>query len=171
MNLDPYPSSRFFQLRPGSGFNCTQTKIQFIIFIYRILSFSNKHALTLTRFFSALNTERDQLAACRTVNLTELKQLQPADDEVRRESLMAESRRLRDRWEAVKGDLWRLEESTLLAALRLPNSTGLSAPSTERVVHKKGSRAPPEGLANRSLPRTHAQLITENDLGEFSSNR
>jgi seryl-tRNA synthetase len=125
----------------------------------------------VAKFLSKLKAEREQLAVSRNVNSGQLKELGPAAEDTQRKNLLAEGTRLRNRWEQVKTELWRLEQTALLTALRLPNVTRISAPPTDKVVHKHcRSEAPPRHLANLT-PRSHVQLIIDNDLGEFSSNR
>jgi hypothetical protein len=111
-----------------------------------------------------LKAERDQLTLRRTTIAAELK-LARASGRAADSILTAESQQIRDRLAETKAELFRLEETRLLEALRLPN-VAAAAPAADRIVHQVSSAA----KAHFPL-RTHQQLILDNQLGEFSSNR
>jgi seryl-tRNA synthetase len=127
-----------------------------------------------TPSFSTLKTERDHLTARKNEITAALKQARTeevAEEESLPNNLTAESARIRDRLAEIKVGLWRLEETALLTALRLPNVAD-GAPAADRIVYSSGS--PAEAASSRlanSSPRSHIQLMADNDLGEFSSNR
>jgi seryl-tRNA synthetase len=111
----------------------------------------------------SLKAERDQLTLRRTTISAELKQARASGRAA--DSLTAESHQIRDRLTETKAELCRLEETRLLEALRLPN-VAAAAPATDRIVHQVSS------AAKAQFPlRTHQQLMVDNHLGEFSSNR
>jgi seryl-tRNA synthetase len=113
----------------------------------------------------SLKAERDQLTLRRTTIAGELK-LARASGRAADSILTAESQQIRDRLTETKAELCRLEETRLLEALRLPN-VAAAAPAADRIVHQVS------GAAKAHFPsrRTHQQLMVDNKLGEFSSNR
>jgi seryl-tRNA synthetase len=111
-----------------------------------------------------LKAERDQLTLRRTTIAAELK-LARASGGRAADSLTAEIHQIRDRLTETKAELCRLEETRLLEALRLPN-VAAAAPAADRIVHQVS------GAAKAHFPlRAHQQLMVDNQLGEFSSNR
>ena len=86
------------------------------------------------------------------------------------EQLLTEGQRIRDRLAELKEDLWRLEETDLLAALRLPNvSAAENVPVIDRTVYQSNSST--SGTTTLPGRQSHIQLMADNDLGEFSPNR
>ncbi len=112
----------------------------------------------------SLKAEREQLTLRRTTIAAELKLARASGRAA--DSLTAESQLIRDRLTETKAELCRLEETRLLEALRLPN-VAPAAPAADQIVHQVS------GAANAHFPlrRTHQQLMVDNQLGEFSSNR
>jgi seryl-tRNA synthetase len=110
-----------------------------------------------------LKAERNQLTLRRTTIAAELKLARASGRAA--DSSTAESQQIRDRLTETKAELCRLEETRLLEALRLPN-VAAAAPAADRIVHQVS------GAAKAHFPlRTHQQLMVDNQLGEFSSNR
>ena len=136
----------------------------FILYFFKIIGILFKLAVNVNaRCSSNLKSERDQLTARRNSLSAALKKARESGTAALH-SLTTESQQIRDRLAETKAEVSRLEETVLLEVLRLPN-VAAAAPATDQIVYQARS------AKQRVLSRTHQELMSANNLGEFSNNR